>query len=244
MQHRAGFYEKYIKRLLDIVLSGAALVILLPVLLITAVLVRIKLGSPVIFTQERPGKDEKVFKLHQCHSREEKIEKSLDVLFIKSSLMPHQNIRDENGNLLPDKERLTGFGKKLRSLSIDELPELWDIFRGKMSFVGPRPLLVEYLPYYTEKEHHRHDVRPGLTGLAQVNGRNTLTWEQKFAYDLEYCNDISFMIDIRIMLKTVKKVFLCDDVISGKELQKVAKKLDEERGNVVVKNDGFNSKVL
>lgn len=224
MQHRAGFYEKYIKRLLDIVLSGAALVILSPVLLITAVLVRIKLGSPVIFTQERPGKDEKVFKLHKFRSM--------------------TDARDENGNLLPDKDRLTGFGKKLRSLSIDELPELWDIFRGKMSFVGPRPLLVEYLPYYTEKEHHRHDVRPGLTGLAQVNGRNTLTWEQKFAYDLEYCNDISFMIDIRIMLKTVKKVFLCDDVISGKELQKVAKKLDEERGNVVVKNDGFNSKVL
>lgn len=224
MQHRAGFYEKYIKRLLDIVLSGAALVILSPVLLITAVLVRIKLGSPVIFTQERPGKDEKVFKLHKFRSM--------------------TDARDENGNLLPDNDRLTGFGKKLRSLSIDELPELWDIFRGKMSFVGPRPLLVEYLPYYTEKEHHRHDVRPGLTGLAQVNGRNTLTWEQKFAYDLEYCNDISFMIDIRIMLKTVKKVFLCDDVISGKELQKVAKKLDEERGNVVVKNDGFNSKVL
>jgi len=206
------------------VLSGAALVILSPVLLITAVLVRIKLGSPVIFTQERPGKDEKVFKLHKFRSM--------------------TDARDENGNLLPDNDRLTGFGKKLRSLSIDELPELWDIFRGKMSFVGPRPLLVEYLPYYTEKEHHRHDVRPGLTGLAQVNGRNTLTWEQKFAYDLEYCNDISFMIDIRIMLKTVKKVFLCDDVISGKELQKVAKKLDEERGNVVVKNDGFNSKVL
>lgn len=224
MQHRAGFYEKYIKRLLDIVLSGAALVILSPVLLITAVLVRIKLGSPVIFTQERPGKDEKVFKLHKFRSM--------------------TDARDENGNLLPDKDRLTGFGKKLRSLSIDELPELWDIFRGKMSIVGPRPLLVEYLPYYTEKEHHRHDVRPGLTGLAQVNGRNTLTWEQKYAYDLEYCNDISFMIDIRIMLKTVKKVFLCDDVISGKELQKVAKKLDEERGNVVVKNDGFNSKVL
>lgn len=224
MQHRAGFYEKYIKRLLDIVLSGAALVILSPVLLITAVLVRIKLGSPVIFTQERPGKDEKVFKLHKFRSM--------------------TDARDENGNLLPDKDRLTGLGKKLRSLSIDELPELWDIFRGKMSIVGPRPLLVEYLPYYTEKEHHRHDVRPGLTGLAQVNGRNTLTWEQKFAYDLEYCNDISFMIDIRIMLKTVKKVFLCDDVISGKELQKVAKKLDEERGNVVVKNDGFNSKVL
>lgn len=186
MQHRAGFYEKYIKRLLDIVLSGAALVILSPVLLITAVLVRIKLGSPVIFTQERPGKDEKVFKLHKFRSM-------IDA-------------QDDNGNLLPDKERLTRFGAKLRSLSIDELPELWDIFRGKMSIVGPRPLLVEYLPYYTADERHRHDVRPGLTGLAQINGRNTLTWEQKFAYDLEYVQHVSFITDLSILLGTVGKV--------------------------------------
>ena len=186
MQHRAGFYEKYIKRLLDIVLSGAALVILSPVLLITAVLVRIKLGSPVIFTQERPGKDEKVFKLHKFRSM--------------------TDARDENGNLLPDKDRLTGFGKKLRSLSIDELPELWDIFRGKMSIVGPRPLLVKYLPYYTDEERHRHDVRPGLIGLAQVNGRNDLSWEQKFKYDLEYVQHISFCEDIKIMFSTVGKV--------------------------------------
>lgn len=186
MQHRAGFYEKYIKRLLDIVLSGAALVILSPVLLITAVLVRIKLGSPVIFTQERPGKDEKVFKLHKFRSM--------------------TDARDASGNLLPDKERLTRFGAKLRSLSIDELPELWNIFRGKMSIVGPRPLLVEYLPYYTADERHRHDVRPGLTGLAQINGRNTLTWEQKFAYDLEYVQHISFITDLSILLGTVGKV--------------------------------------
>lgn len=186
MQHKAGFYEKYIKRLLDIVLSGVALVILSPVLLITAVLVRIKLGSPVIFTQERPGKDEKVFKLHKFRSM--------------------TDAQDDNGNLLPDKERLTRFGEKLRSLSIDELPELWDIFRGKMSVVGPRPLLVEYLPYYTADERHRHDVRPGLTGLAQINGRNTLTWEQKFAYDLEYVQHVSFITDLSILLGTVGKV--------------------------------------
>ena len=186
MQHRAGFYEKYIKRLLDIVLSGAALVILSPLLLITAVLVRIKLGSPVIFTQERPGKDEKVFKLHKFRSM--------------------TDARDASGNLLPDKERLTRFGAKLRSLSIDELPELWDIFRGKMSIVGPRPLLVKYLPYYTDEERHRHDVRPGLTGLAQVNGRNDLSWEQKFKYDLEYVQHISFCEDIKIMFSTVGKV--------------------------------------
>lgn len=186
MRHKAGLYEKYIKRLLDIVLSGCALIVLSPLLVVTAILVRVKLGSPVIFCQERPGKDEKIFKLHKFRSM--------------------SDARDETGALLPDKERLTGFGKKLRSLSIDELPELWDIFRGKMSIVGPRPLLVEYLPYYTENERHRHDVRPGLTGLAQINGRNTLTWEQKFAYDLEYVQHISFCADIRILFRTVGKV--------------------------------------
>ena len=186
MRHKAGFYEKYIKRLLDIVLSGCALIVLSPLLLVTAILVRVKLGSPVIFCQERPGKDEKIFKLHKFRSM--------------------SDARDETGALLPDKERLTGFGKKLRSLSIDELPELWDIFRGKMSIVGPRPLLVEYLPYYSEDERHRHDVRPGLTGLAQINGRNTLTWEQKFAYDLEYVQRISFCEDIKILFRTVGKV--------------------------------------
>lgn len=186
MRHKAGLYEKYIKRLLDIVLSGCALTVLSPLLVVTAILVRVKLGSPVIFCQERPGKDEKIFKLHKFRSM--------------------SDARDETGALLPDKERLTGFGKKLRSLSIDELPELWDIFRGKMSIVGPRPLLVEYLPYYTENERHRHDVRPGLTGLAQINGRNTLTWEQKFAYDLEYVQHIGFCEDIKILFRTVGKV--------------------------------------
>ncbi len=186
MQHRAGFYEKYIKRLLDIVLSGAALVILSPMLLITAVLVRIKLGSPVVFTQERPGKDEKVFKLHKFRSM--------------------TDARDENGNLLPDKDRLTGFGKKLRSLSIDELPELWDIFRGKMSIVGPRPLLVKYLPLYNEEQRHRHDVRPGLTGWAQVHGRNLTSWEERFEYDVEYVNNISFALDVKIIIMTIRCV--------------------------------------
>ena len=186
MRHKAGFYEKYIKRLLDVVLSGCALIVLSPLLVVTAILVRVKLGSPVIFCQERPGKDEKIFKLHKFRSM--------------------SDARDETGALLPDKERLTGFGKKLCSLSIDELPELWDIFRGKMSIVGPRPLLVEYLPYYTENERHRHDVRPGLTGLAQINGRNTLTWEQKFTYDLEYVQHIGFCEDIKILFRTVGKV--------------------------------------
>lgn len=186
MRHKAGFYEKFVKRLLDIFLSGMALIILSPVLLVTAILVRVKLGSPVIFCQERPGKDEKIFKLHKFRSM--------------------SDARDENGELLPDKKRLGKFGRTLRATSLDELPELWDIFRGKMSIVGPRPLLVEYLPYYTEEERHRHDVRPGLTGLAQINGRNTLTWEQKFAYDLEYVQHISFITDLSILLGTVGKV--------------------------------------
>ena len=163
-----------------------ALIILSPVLLVTAILVRVKLGSPVIFCQERPGKDEQIFKLHKFRSM--------------------SDARDENGELLPDQERLGKFGRWLRATSIDELPELFDIFRGKMSIVGPRPLLVEYLPYYTEEERRRHDVRPGLTGLAQVNGRNTLTWEEKFSYDLAYVQHISFATDVSIFLRTIGKV--------------------------------------
>lgn len=186
MRHKAGFYEKFVKRFLDIFLSGMALIVLSPLLLVTAILVRVKLGSPVIFCQERPGRDEKIFKLHKFRSM--------------------SDARDENGDLLPDEIRLGKFGRNLRATSLDELPELWDIFHGKMSIVGPRPLLVEYLPYYTGNERHRHDVRPGLTGLAQINGRNTLTWEQKFAYDLEYVQHISFITDLRILLGTVGKV--------------------------------------
>lgn len=192
MKHKASFYEKYIKRLMDVVLSGGALIVLSPVLLVTAVLVRIKLGSPVIFCQSRPGKDEKIFNLYKFRSMTDQ--------------------RDEKGDLLPDEVRLTKFGKLLRSTSLDELPELWNILRGDMSIVGPRPLLVSYLPYYTEEERHRHDVQPGLTGLAQVNGRNNLTWEQKFAYDLEYVNHLSFVNDVKIVFQTVLKVFARADV--------------------------------
>lgn len=187
MQHKAGFYEKYIKRLLDIVLSGCALIVLSPLLLVTAILVRVKLESPVIFCQERPGKDEKIFNLHKFRSM--------------------SDARDETGSLLPDKERLTGFGKKLRALSIDELPELWDIFRGKMSIVGPRPLLVKYLPLYSEEQHHRHDVRPGLTGWAQVHGRNLASWEERFAYDVDYVDHVSFVLDVKIIFMTIRCVF-------------------------------------
>lgn len=187
MQHKAGFYERFVKRFLDIFLSGMALIILSPTLLVTVILVRVKLGSPVIFCQERPGKDEKIFKLHKFRSMSDE--------------------RDENGDLLPDEERLTGFGKKLRSLSIDELPELFDIFRGKMSIVGPRPLLVKYLPLYSEEQHHRHDVRPGLTGWAQVHGRNLASWEERFAYDVDYVDNISFALDVKIIFMTIRCVF-------------------------------------
>ncbi len=193
MQRRIGLYERFGKRLLDILLSGTALLVLSPLLLVTAILVRVKLGSPVIFCQERPGKNEKIFKLHKFRSM--------------------TDARDENGDLLPDRERLTAFGKALRATSIDELPELFDIFRGKMSIVGPRPLLVKYLPYYSEEEHHRHDVLPGLTGLAQINGRNNLTWEQKFAYDIQYASkDISFKTDAKIFFQTFIKVIHRDGV--------------------------------
>ena len=187
MQHKAGFYEKYVKRFLDIFLSGMALIILSPLLLVTAILVRVKLGSPVIFCQERPGKDEKIFKLHKFRSM--------------------SNARDENGELLPDKERLGKFGRALRATSLDELPELWDIFRGKMSIVGPRPLLVKYLPLYNAEQHRRHAVRPGLTGWAQVHGRNLASWEEKFAYDVDYADHVGFALDIRIIFMTIRCVF-------------------------------------
>lgn len=192
MVHRAGFYEKCIKRLLDIIFSGLALIVLSPVLLVTAILVRIKLGSPVLFSQDRPGKNGEIFKLYKFRSM--------------------TDARDENGELLSDEERLTHFGRVLRSTSLDELPELWNIFKGDMSIVGPRPLLVEYLPYYSEEEQHRHDVRPGLTGLAQVSGRNNLTWEQKFGYDLEYVRNISLRKDIVIIFETAFKVIKRADV--------------------------------
>lgn len=190
-QGKQGIYARYIKRLLDILLSGCALIVLSPVLLIVAVLVRFKLGSPVIFCQERPGKDEKIFKMYKFRSM--------------------TDARDENGELLPDEVRLTKFGRALRSTSLDELPELWNIFKGDMSIVGPRPLLVEYLPLYDEEQHHRHDVTPGLTGLAQVHGRFNLLWQEKFAYDIEYVNHISFRNDLSIVLQTVREIFRKED---------------------------------
>lgn len=189
-----GIYCRYIKRLLDILLSGCALIVLSPVLLIVAILVRTKLGSPVIFCQKRPGKDEKIFKMYKFRSMTDE--------------------RDEDGNLLPDEVRLTKFGRLLRSTSLDELPELWNIFKGDMSIVGPRPLLVKYLPLYNEDQRRRHDVRPGLTGLAQVSGRNAITWEEKFSHDVRYVEKVSFFLDVRIVMLTVKKVLKHEGISS------------------------------
>lgn len=187
-------YRKYIKRLLDIVVSLCGIIVLSPVYLILAVMVRMKLGTPVIFRQERPGKDEKIFHLYKFRSMTEE--------------------KDADGNLLPDEVRLTPFGKKLRSTSLDELPELFNILKGDMSLVGPRPLLVRYLPRYNEFQRHRHDVRPGLTGLAQVNGRNAITWEKKFEYDVEYVNKLSFALDVRIFIDTVRAVLKREGISS------------------------------
>lgn len=202
-------YAKYFKRILDFLLSLIALIVLSPILIIIAILVRVKLGSPVIFKQQRPGKNEKIFTLYKFRSMTDK--------------------RDENGNLLPDSERLTKFGKALRSTSLDELPELFNILKGDMAIVGPRPLLVRYLPYYTEEERHRHDVRPGLTGLAQIHGRNTTNWNDRFKYDVEYTNKITLWVDIEILLKTVIKVIKKEDILVGKE--QILLDLDEVRKN-------------
>ena len=200
-------YRTIFKRLFDIVLSGMAIVVFSPVLLVTALLVRIKLGTPIIFKQERPGKDEKLFKL------------------FKFRTMTDQ--RDEKGELLPDEVRLTSFGRTLRSTSLDELPELVNILRGDMSLIGPRPLLVRYLPFYNDSERVRHSVRPGLTGLAQVNGRNNVNWDERLSYDVQYVENITFINDLKIMLQTIGKVLKRSDIASGEQL--IMQDLDKER---------------
>lgn len=187
-------YGKFVKRLLDILISLTGIVVLSPVLLILWVLVRTKLGSPAFFTQQRPGKNGKIFKLYKFRSMTDE--------------------RDEEGNLLPDEIRLTSFGKKLRATSLDELPELFNILKGDMSLIGPRPLLIKYLPLYNETQKHRHDVRPGLTGLAQINGRNAITWEKKFEYDVEYVNHLSFALDMSIFFGTIWAVLKREGISS------------------------------
>lgn len=202
-----GPYEKFFKRPLDIICGVAALLVFWWLYIIVAVLVRIKLGSPVIFKQERPGRDEKIFCLYKFRTMTDE--------------------RDENGELLPDEVRLTKFGRALRATSLDELPEVFNILKGEMSLVGPRPLTIQYLPYYSEEERHRHDVRPGLSGLAQVNGRNLVDWDHRLAFDVQYVKKITFMGDLRIILKTALKFVKKEDI--AVDTNKVEPNFAEER---------------
>jgi len=189
-----GIYKKYLKRPMDFVLSLLAIILLSPILIITAILVRLKLGSPVLFKQDRPGLNEKIFTMYKFRTM--------------------TDAKDENGGLLPDAARLTHFGKMLRATSLDELPELFNILKGDMSIIGPRPLLVQYLPLYNTHQKRRHEVRPGLSGLAQINGRNTISWEDKFNLDIVYVNNVRFLSDCKIILLTIKKVFVKEGISS------------------------------
>lgn len=209
---RKGFYERYIKRPQDFLCALAAMIVLSPVMLITALLVRIKLGSPVLFTQERPGKDGKVFKLYKFRTM--------------------TDARDEKGNLLPDEIRLTKFGKTLRSTSLDELPELLNMLKGDMSVVGPRPLLVRYLPRYNTHQARRHEVRPGFTGLAQVHGRNAISWEEKFDWDVKYVDHITFLGDWKIIFQTLITVIKRDGISS-----ETSATMEEFMGTEIVKTE-------
>ena len=209
-------YRKYIKRLLDIVLSFIAIIILLPIYAIISILVLIFMGWPILFKQPRPGKNEKIFNMYKFRTM--------------------TNKKDKEGNLLPDEQRLNKFGKFLRATSLDELPELFCILTGKMSIVGPRPLLVKYLQYYTEEEKHRHDVRPGLTGLAQVCGRNNLDWDERFEKDIEYVNKITFINDTKIVIKTITSIVKRKDVEIPKEshdLDIIRRRKEEEKNECI-----------
>ena len=207
-QHKPyGPYEKYFKRALDVFCGLAALLVFWWLYIIVAILVRIKLGSPVLFRQERPGKNEKVFRLYKFRTM--------------------TDARDENGNLLPDEVRLTKFGRALRATSMDELPEVFNILKGEISVIGPRPLTIQYLPYYSEEERRRHDVRPGLSGLAQVNGRNFIDWDHRLALDVQYVKKITFLGDLRIILQTALKFVKKEDV--AVDTNKVEPNFAEER---------------
>ncbi|WP_270363196.1 sugar transferase [Eubacterium ramulus] len=213
MGHKKGFYEKYIKRPQDFLCALLACIVLSPVLLIVAILVRVKLGTPVMFSQERPGLNGEIFKLYKFRTMTSET--------------------DENGNLLPDEQRLTAFGKKLRATSLDELPELGCILIGKMSVVGPRPLLVKYLPLYNEHQARRHEVRPGFTGYAQANGRNALSWEQKFDMDVEYVDHVTFRGDWKIIFQTVKTVLKKEGISSD-----TSATMEEFRGSTAERTEG------
>ena len=210
-------YRKYIKRLLDIIMATAGIIVLSPVMLVTAFLVRVKLGSPVIFKQKRPGKNEKIFEMYKFRSMTDE--------------------RDQDGNLLPDEVRLTEFGKKLRATSLDELPELFNILKGDMSVVGPRPQLVRDMVFMSSKQRKRHEVLPGLTGLAQVNGRNKISWEEKLSWDLKYVNHISLRTDLSIVVKTIIKV------LKKENISTVGMETAEDLGDYLVRTKKINKEV-
>lgn len=212
-KHKKGFYEKYIKRPQDFCCALAAIIVLSPIMAVTAVLVRVKLGSPVIFKQERPGLHGKIFTLYKFRTM--------------------TDAKDKNGKLLPDEVRLTKFGKMLRSTSLDELPELINMLKGDMAVVGPRPLLVKYLPLYNEYQARRHEVRPGFTGYAQVNGRNAITWDDKFEKDVFYVDHITFLGDWKIIFQTLKTVIRREGISSGSSVT-----MEEFKGSKTVKSDG------
>lgn len=227
MERQIGFYEKYIKRPLDIAVALCALIVFSPLLAITALLVRFKLGSPVVFCQERPGRidpktgKEKIFRLYKFRSMTDE--------------------RTKDGKLLPDNERLTSFGKALRASSIDELLELFNVVKGDMSLVGPRPLLIKYLPYYTEEERMRHTVRPGLTGLAQICGRNALTWNDRLSLDVTYVGKITFIGDAAIIFKTITKVIKKENVVDAGNFKMLD--LDQERANSDAINKNYRGNI-
>ena len=212
-KHKKGFYEKYIKRPQDFCCALAATIVLSPIMAVTALLVRVKLGAPVIFKQERPGLHGKIFTLYKFRTMTDE--------------------KDKNGKLLPDEVRLTKFGKMLRSTSLDELPELINMLKGDMAVVGPRPLLVKYLPLYNEHQARRHEVRPGFTGYAQVNGRNAITWEDKFEKDVFYVDHITFLGDWKIIFQTLKTVIRREGISSGSSVT-----MEEFKGSKTVKSDG------
>lgn len=213
MERKQGIYERYVKRILDIVCALAALIVFCWLYAILAILVRIKLGSPVLFTQPRPGKDEKIFKLYKFRSM--------------------TDARDENGNLLPDEVRLTSFGKALRATSLDELPEAINILRGDMSVIGPRPQLVRDMVFMTPEQRQRHTVRPGLSGLAQTRGRNAISWDGKLATDLEYIQHVTFLGDVKIILDTVKQVFFHQKGLEDSDVDEV--EITDDFGDYLLK---------
>lgn len=194
MIHKRSIYEKYIKRAIDVALSFLVIIVLSPVMFIVAILVRIKLGTPVIFKQERPGLHGNIFTLYKFRTM--------------------TDAKDQNGRLFPDEDRMTDFGRRLRAASLDELPELFNILKGDMAFVGPRPLLVKYLSRYSQRQNRRHEVMPGLTGYAQINGRNSLSWEERFEMDIWYVDHINFILDVKILFKTVSIVLKKDGINS------------------------------